>query len=516
MAPDKPLNHVLVVGGGTAGWLAACHLARVGNAADGGLQVTLVESPDIPTIGVGEGTVPLIRESLRNLGISETDFIRECDVTFKQGIRFVDWMKPRGSGENYYHHIFDLIPRSAPDPVPYWLLDSQGRSFVDSVSIQGRVCDAGLGPKLMTQPEYAGVSNYAYHLDAGKFADFLMRHATEKLGVKLLRANVTGVEKDPAGFIDGVQTDRAGYLQADLFVDCTGFRALLLGDAMKVGFVDKGHQLFADTALAVQVPYPSADTPIPCSTRSTAVDHGWIWDIGLTGRRGVGHVYSSAHSAHDEAETLLRRYVGDERGELAVRRIPMRIGHRERFWDKNCVAIGLSQGFVEPLEATGILVYDVTSQLLAELLPVVRDGLGPASGRFNAVVQNAWERVVDFIKLHYFISDREDTAFWKDNRDPASAPPSLVEQLEAWQQRVPNQYDFPGKFDIFNLDNYQYVLYGMHFPTEIGGAGHRFPHAAAARAAGEALNKRAEMALERLLPHRALIERIRTHGLQKI
>ena len=165
------MKEVLVVGGGTAGWLSACHLAKKLGSAKGGIKVTLIESPDIPTIGVGEGTVPAMRQSLQYLGISETDFIRECDATFKQSIKFVDWMQAQDAGAaNYYHHVFDYPDVTEVDLTPYWLMNrSDNTAFADAVSIQGKICDRGLGPKLMTHPEFLGTTNYAYHLDAAKF-----------------------------------------------------------------------------------------------------------------------------------------------------------------------------------------------------------------------------------------------------------------------------------------------------------------------------------------------------------
>ena len=302
MGEDKSgaIKHVLVVGGGTAGWLSACHLAKKlhSNLPDG-IKVTLVESPEIPTIGVGEGTVPAIRNTLEYLGISESDFVRECDVTFKQSIKFVDWRDvPGTSADNSYHHIFDYPAISDIDLTPYWLMGEAGDvPYVNAVAVQGQVCDGGFGPKIMTHPEYLGATNYAYHLDAAKFARFLTKHATEKLGVNHILATVTDVQMALDGNIAAIDTKEAGLLSADLFVDCTGFAALMIGQKLGVEFISKSDVLFVDHALAVQVPYVNADDPIPCHTISTAKEAGWIWDIGLSERRGTGYVYSSRHTS---------------------------------------------------------------------------------------------------------------------------------------------------------------------------------------------------------------------------
>ncbi|SDE02404.1 tryptophan halogenase family protein [Kordiimonas lacus] len=519
---DTLIKHVLVVGGGTAGWLAACHLAKALRSADAtGVRVTLVESADIPTIGVGEGTVPAIRKSLQHLGIDEADFIRECDATFKQSIKFVDWLHAPNGTSHAYHHVFDYPANNGLDLTPYWLMGGAGNaSFVDAVSVQGQVCDAGLGPKVMTNRQYEGLTSYAYHLDAAKLAAFLTGHATSKLGVEHKLANVTDVVLAEDGSIKAVTTDAFGDLEADLFVDCTGFSSLLLGQKMGVGFIDKRDTLFVDHAVAAQVPYTSADAPIPCHTISTAREAGWIWDIGLTERRGTGYVYAADYTDHDRAEAVLRDYlresIGDAADEVATRRIPMRIGYREKFWEKNCVAIGMSQGFVEPLEATGLLVFDATARMLADQFPPTQAAMPLLAKRFNDRVRNAWDRVIDFIKLHYCLSKRDDTAFWRDNRDEAKLPEGLRENLALWRTQPPTVYDFPNKFDVFGIENYLYVLYGMGFETDMAPLEHRYTDTVLAREDFGYVRQMADQMTGQLLPHRTLIDRIKQYGIQKV
>lgn len=511
------IRHILIVGGGTAGWLTACHLAKaLGCHTNQDYRVTVVESPDIPTIGVGEGTVPAIRQSLQHLGISETDLIRHCDASFKQSIRFENWRKTNTTAVHFYHHVFDYPERQDVKITPYWLNSNKQQSYADTVGIQSRLCDLGLAPKLITQPEYEGVANYAYHLDAAKFAALLTRHGVEKLGVKHIKAEVKQVLTDEDGSINSVLTDRAGPLNADLYIDCSGFQSLLLGKALNVGFISKNDVLFCDSAIAVQVPYATDNAAIACSTIATAQSAGWIWDIGLPSRRGVGYVFSSKHLSAEEAEQELRRYIGTQHEALSYRKIPMQVGYRETFWQKNCVAIGLSQGFVEPLEATGLLVYDACARMLADILPSQQKQLAAAAALFNQHARYAWDKVIDFIKLHYCLSDRDDTAFWRENRDQATIPQTLLQKLTNWQNQLPSQYDFPSRFEIFHLDNYLYVLYGMGFHTDVSAMHHRLQHVDAAAQLVASNNHYLQQAQQALLPHRQLIERIKQHGLTTI
>lgn len=512
------IKHVVVVGGGTAGWLTANHLAkRLEAGSANAIKVTLIESPDIPTIGVGEGTVPAIRKTLQYLGISETDFIRECDATFKQSIKFVDWLHNPNShiANNAYHHLFDFPCIQPFDVSPYWLLhSSQEFSYADAVSIQGRICDLGLAPKQMVDPEYVGTTNYAYHLDAAKFARLLTAHAVKNLGVQHLLANVQQVKLSADGNIEKLVTDK-GEVTADFFVDCSGFSALLIGQHLKVGFIDKKSTLFADYALAVQVPYADENTSIPCYTIATAKESGWIWDIGLTTRRGTGYVYSSAHTTHERAEEVLRTYLGAAHKNVSCRKIPMNVGYREKFWVKNCAAIGLSQGFVEPLEATGLLVYDATARMLADLFPAHFDEIPAAAAQFNLRARHAWDKVIDFVKLHYFISRRDDSEFWRDNRLPETASEDLLAKLASWQYQLPTEYDFPSRMEIFNLENYLYVLYGMNYSTDLRGRASRYLEGARAQVVMQKIQQQAMAASKQLLPHRELIDRIKRYGLQK-
>jgi tryptophan halogenase len=512
----RPVRNVVIVGGGTAGWLtagiiAARHRGRIPHQ----FSVTLVESPNVPIIGVGEGTWPTLRSTLKKIGISETDFFRECDASFKQGARFARWTTGKAD-DAYYHPL--MLPQSWSqlNLVPHWLKDAQGESFCDTVCPQGRICDDGLAPKSITTPEYEGAANYAYHLDAGKFAPFLQRHCCEKLGVRHILADVQQVKQTEDGDIRCVTTEQAGDIEGDLFIDCTGFRSLLLGETLGVPFKDCRDVLFCDTALAVQVPYESETSPIASQTISTAQSAGWIWDIGLPTRRGTGHVFSSSHVSDDVAEAELRAYLGPAGQDLPMRKISIRPGHRELFWKRNCVAVGLAAGFLEPLEASAIVLIELSAKLIAEQMPANREVMDVLASRFNATTLYRWGRIIDFLKLHYVLTKRTDSAFWRDNVRPETIPDRLQELLLLWRYQSPWFHDeFDRIEEVFPAASYQYVLYGMGFRTEVE------PEALAgdARAAERAVREN-KFQTERLvgaLPrHRELIRKIVDHGLQPI
>jgi len=313
-------------------------------------------------------------------------------------------------------------------------------------------------------PDYGGALNYAYHLDAGKLASMLARHGVERLGVRHVRDTVTSVEMD-GDDIAAVRTREHGAIAGDLFLDCTGHAALLIGERYGVPFLDRSDILFNDRALAVQLPV-APDSPIASQTNATAHAAGWIWDIGLPGRRGVGCVYSSAHISDDAAEAQLRAYLGG--ADISPRKLSFRSGHRERFWQRNCLAVGLSAGFLEPLEASAIVLIELSVEALLENFPATRASMDAHAGRFNALFRYRWDRIVEFLKLHYVLSEREEP-YWRAHRDPASIPGRLTELLEIWRHQPPSRWDFPMVDEIFPAASYQYVLYGMAFaPPEAG------------------------------------------------
>ncbi|MFJ1467139.1 tryptophan halogenase family protein [Massilia orientalis] len=462
---SKPIEHVVVVGGGSAGWLTAGVLA----AEHPRLTVTLVESPGVPPIGVGEGTWPSMRETLQRIGVSEAAFFRECDAAFKQGSRFDRWVD--GSDGDVYFHPFSL-PQGYGEAnlVAAWQRTHRGVPFADLVSYQPHLCVQGRAPKQPQTPEFAGVANYGYHLDAGKFGVFLQKHCVDKLRVRHVLAHVVDILSTDDGDIAALRTREAGLIEGDLFIDCTGMASLLLGRHYGVPLVSQRDVLFNDRALAVQVPYPTDDTPIASQTTSTAQSHGWTWDIGLPARRGVGYVYSSAHVDDDAAEQTIRAYLASTgiTGEIpAPRKIAFDPGYRARFWERNVVAIGLSAGFIEPLEASALALVELSAGWLADDLPATRAQMDTIAARFNEAFTYRWERIIDFLKLHYVLSKRTDTDYWLDHRAARTQSARLRELLALWRTRAPSRRDFPRIEEIFPSASWQYILYGMGFRPEL-------------------------------------------------
>lgn len=506
-------KRVLIVGGGTAGWLTAGYLARRLSAdLPGGAAIQLVESAEIGILGVGEGTFPTIRNTLATIGISETDLVRHCGASFKQGAKFAHWrFTPGQPGPDHYTHPFQLAQAdNGLDLLPYWLLGHGGTANWDEVcSPQKKAADAYRAPKLPSHPDYVAPLNYAFHFDAVALARLLRDKAVAN-GVSHLADQVTHVDVGADGAIAGVETEHHGRLEADLYIDCTGFRAELIGKALGQPYRSCRDVLFCDTALAAQLPYPDAQTPIVSYTLATAQEAGWMWDIGLDRRRGIGHVFSSAHTDDARAEELLRGYLGAAGARADVRKIRFEAGYRETNWHKNCVAIGLSSGFFEPLEATGIVFSEVAAGMVANLFPWGGD-YETSARQFNANMLKRYDRARDFIKLHYCISERRDTAFWRDNVDAASIPDSLSDLLERWRFRPPTEIDIDANVDIFTDASWQYVLYGMGWKTDLSARAGAYRYVSEARQAFAEVERQSAFAIANLPSNRQLIEYARHH-----
>lgn len=513
------VKRLVIVGGGSAGWLTAGVIAAEHRVKDGqGLQVTLLESPDVSPIGVGEGTWPTMRDTLRKIGVGESDFIRQCDASFKQGSKFERWVD--GREHDYYFHPF-VVPQGYTEInlVAGWLKRHATTPFADLVSFQPHLCAQGKAPKQVTTPEYAAVANYAYHLDAGKFGIFLRDHCVSKLGVRHVSDHMTAIVAAPNGDLAAVETRNNGRIEGDLFVDCTGLSARLLGDYFGVPFVPQDKVLFNDTALALQVPYADERAAIASQTISTAQTSGWIWDIGLPTRRGIGYVFSSAHIGAEAVERELLDYVertGGGRPQASPRKLAFRPGYRREFWHRNCVAIGLSAGFIEPLEASALALVELSASMLSDEMPATRESMDLIARRFNDFFTYRWERVIDFLKLHYVLSRREDSDFWRDNRRAETLGERLRELLLLWRHQPPSRYDLHRVEEVFPSASYQYVLYGMGFRPEPEGFSRR--HDDPDRA-DEYFLEAAQLTRKMLgaLPsNRDLIDHIRKNGLQRI
>lgn len=461
-------RRILIVGGGTAGWLTAAYLARaldLDGRAD--LSITVVESPDVGTVGVGEGAFPTIRTTLQFLGIDEYEFIRATSATFKQGIRFDNWLHaPRADGVSQFLHPFEP-PLYADETslVAMWLAQNERTRppFAEAVTIQHHVVAHRRGPKRVEEAGFAAPLSYAYHFDAAGLARLLADRA-QSLGVTHVADRLLQVAIDGDGGIAHLEFERSGAMQADLYIDCTGLRSELIGGALGEPFVSVRKYLFTDRALACRAPHRPAHDPLPSYTIAAAHGAGWMWDIGLRDLRGIGNVYSSAHMDDAAARAALGAYLDAPDVAESARLIRFEPGYRKRQWVRNCVAVGMSGGFLEPLESTGIVLIEVAAAMIAELFP--HNGpIDAAADRFNALMAARYDAIVNFLKLHYCLSHREEP-FWRDNVDPSSIPDSLRALLDQWRFRPPSRFDFMIDVETFAFFNYQYILYGMGFTTQ--------------------------------------------------
>lgn len=497
----KPVKKILIVGGGTAGWLTAALVAAQHKSQHTqGIQVTLVESSDIPTVGVGEGTWPTMKNTVQQIGIKEQDLFKRCHAVFKQGGKFVDWV--HGNGDFYYHPFTVPLGYGRIDLAPYV---SKIENYAVEANFQHHVCEAGLAPRTLAESEYTGQCNYAYHLDAGAFADLLKEHCKGELGVEHIVGTVEDISVANE-HIESVRIKDVGELSADLFVDCTGFASLLLGGALQVPFKSVDEILFNNRALAMQVPYADPDAPIACHTIATGQNAGWIWDIGLTHRRGVGHVYSTDYLSDDEAEANLRRYLGAAANDLEPRKICFEAGHRQQFWKNNCVAVGMAAGFVEPLEATAIMLIEISARYIAENLPATKQLMPITAKRFNQQMDYRWQRIIDFLKLHYMLTKRPEP-YWQAHLQESTIPDSLNEDLALWRYKGPSSGDFESAIELFPAASYQYVLYGMGFKPDFDVQAHLYDLNQQAEQIIRRNQSVTEQMLQNLPPHREYIQK---------
>ncbi|RPJ67656.1 tryptophan 7-halogenase [Alteromonas sediminis] len=458
------INNVVIVGGGTAGWLTAAVLAAQFDTRKN-FSVTLIESPNIKTIGVGEGTWPTMAATLRRIGLSEAQFISECDASFKQGSRFINWRS--GQNESYYHPFSLPVGYNDINIVDHWLDNGATTSFDEFATNQASVCSRHLAPKQASTPEYANVVNYGYHLDAGKFARLLKTHCVERLGVQHISADVTRVNHTNE-HIDSVILADGRAVLGHLFIDCTGFKRLLIGDHMGARFISQKSVLFNDRAMAFQVPYADEHAPINSTTHATAHKNGWIWDIGLPSRKGIGIVYSSDYGNEQQAYDMMENYIEQQAphcnlADITPNKITLDPGHLNTFWKGNCVAIGLSAGFIDPLEATAMVLIEFSAKFIRDHLPAGKQDLGFLSNKFNQRMDLHWRNIIDFIKLHYVLSERTDSQYWLDHRAQHSVPESLNRLLTVWARRAPWHADIEVAESMFPPASYQYILYGMGF-----------------------------------------------------
>ncbi|MDZ7645497.1 MAG: tryptophan halogenase family protein [Woeseiaceae bacterium] len=422
------LERIVIVGGGTAGWMTAAALARVLDTERTAIE--LVESEQIGTVGVGEATIPAIHDFNRRLGIDERDMMRFTNATFKLGIEFVDWRRP---GDAYLHpfgtygqdmngvafHHYWLKHRELGDATPI-----EAYSLPHVASKLGRFDYPETDPRSVRS-----TYSYAFHFDASLYGQYLRRLA-EGLGVRRTEGRVVDVGLRPDdGYIDQVTLESGGTIGGDLFIDCSGFRGLLIEQALATGYEDWRHWLPCDRAFAV--PSENVGDPVP-HTRATAHGAGWQWRIPLQHRTGNGHVFSSAFMAEDEARRILLENI-EGRALDEPRQLRFVPGKRRRMWNRNCVAVGLSGGFLEPLESTSIYLIQAAIMKLIEFFPDRRLA-APDRDEFNRQLDRKFDEVRDFIILHYKATERDDTEFWKYCR-AMDVPDELARRIELFRRR---------------------------------------------------------------------------------
>ena len=477
---------VVIVGGGSSGWMAAAYLQKVlnPNGAPVKVDVTLIESPAASTITEAEATIPSIKHLLSAIEVNELDFIRATDATFKQSIKYVNW---EHNDNSFYHHPFSRVRKQPLDNSgKQWLNSNQEIPFMETCSEQPIICEMGLSPVMMTQWDFGQPLTYAYQMNAKKFADYL-RDISVPRGVKHILANVTDINMKDNEHIKSVCTDQGHELDADLFIDCTGFRAKLIEEKLGVGFEDCSQWLLCDRATTMHVPY---ETHYPGMVRpyttATALSNGWVWDIPLQTKRSIGYVHSSKFIDVDAADKEMRAYQGGDTKNLESRTIHFKVGHRKKHWQGNCIALGLSGGFVEPLESTGLYLSDLGSVMLAEYFPYKDEHIETMSYRYNRIMSNRFYEILDFINLHYCLTKRTDTEFWKEVQKPERINPRLQAKLDYWQSKPPSMSDFDDQSflkmsqksiktsntdnrenvdtaGLWNHESYECIINGMHY-----------------------------------------------------
>lgn len=447
----KPLRRILIVGGGSSGWMSAALLARL---FQGMYDVTLVESEEIGTIGVGEATIPAIKKYNELLGLEENEFMARTQASFKLGIQFENWLRKDQS----YIHGFGVIGQDWEwlRCHHYWLkAHAMGRA--EDFAAYSINTAAALENKFVRAQTQMGDSPlahvaHAFHLDASLFAKFLSGYAQER-GVRRVEGKVVDVKlRGEDGFIESVQLADGQVLEADLFLDCSGFRGLLIEGALKTGFVDWSHWLPCDSALAVPCTRSENFTPY---TRSIAHGSGWQWRIPLQHRTGNGHVYAKDFISDDEAASIL---LGNLDGEAMADPLQVRFkaGKRTKLWNKNCVAVGLAGGFLEPLESTSLHLVQSGLIRLIRLFPDLEFDAGNID-EFNRQTDFEYERIRDFIILHYKATERDDTAFWNYCRT-MEVPDTLRRKMDLW---MANGRIFREDEELFSEESWIQVFIGQ-------------------------------------------------------
>jgi len=453
---EHSIREVVIVGGGTAGWMAAAALSRFLN--NGYTRVTLIESEEIGTIGVGEATIPPLIAFNSLLGINENEFMKATQATFKLGIEFVNW---GGVGDRYFHPFGSMGQDLQGLPFHQLYLRERARRVMPDITEWAMTAVAASRGKFARPGREAQFPlnqlNYAFHFDAGLYARFL-RNFAEAGGVRRVEGRIVDVQlNDETGFVESVKLSDGQSIAGELFIDCSGFRGLLIEQALETGYEDWTHWLPCDRAIAVPSKLSGPAEPF---TRSTAHSSGWQWRIPLQHRMGNGHVYSSAHISDEDAQrVLLDNLEGEPLAE--PRRLSFTTGRRKMAWNRNVVSLGLSSGFVEPLESTSIHLVQAGIARLINVFPDRR--FNPLErDEYNRNMKKGFEWVRDFIILHYKATKRDDSEFWKRCRS-IDIPAELSERIEHFRNKG---RIFAEGVELFPVTSWVAVMMGQHIVPE--------------------------------------------------
>ncbi|SHN38810.1 Tryptophan halogenase [Duganella sacchari] len=418
---------IIIVGGGTAGWMTAL---MYGDALiKQGVEITVLESPTVGVIGVGEGSTPALKRYFDSLGIQESEWMPACNATYKSGIGFDGWSTKPGY-DNYFHQFATMVDNLT---LPNFMENVHARQrgvHIDArpnrYFLSARLSEDCLAPK--SSENFPFFTNYGYHFDATLLGQFLHKRAVA-LGVQYKSCHVTHAVMNERGDIAAVATKEGEHLAADFFVDCSGFSALLIGKALETPFVSYADNLFNDSAIAM--PSEIGDK-IPTKTVSSAMRHGWAWKIPLTNRYGNGYVYSSSFVSADEAEHELRSKLGLLESDTQARHLKMKLGRVTKHWNRNVLAVGLSQGFLEPLEATALYLTQMTAAIF--LLFLEKGDLSDqARDVYNQQIHDYFDSHRDYIVAHYKTNSRTDTPYWRANAENLdSVSDSLKHIFQTW------------------------------------------------------------------------------------
>lgn len=524
MLPRK----VLIVGSGCEAWMTAAQLNGVLNR-DGRrfADIGVLDLHGAQRSGHGESTLANFNHVLAVMGIDQLQFMKRVEGTFKQSTKFVDWLHIGHA----FHHPFSLERTGPVDSVGrHWLKSNRSVPFASTISVQPALCEMKLAPQRLGPWDFGPPLPFAYHLDEARFADYL-REVSIQRGVTRYADELVGVEKQDGGQIAAVRTAGGVRLEADLFVDCSGTDALLIGGELGVEWDDCSQLSLCDRSTALQVPYPHYyPGHVRPFTTATALSAGWVVDVPLQNARSLRYIHCSDRLSREEAEAELRAFEGSHAESLSVNTCDLRPGRRVHAWVGNCIAIGDSAGRTDPLVSTRLYMCNLAAAMLAEHFPF-GDELAPLAFRFNRIMTNRFYEVLDFVNLHYCLNRRTDSEFWVEARSREPINERLRAKLEYWRQKPPSRSDFedqffPGQVEwrlpsgslqgddrspvdtggLWGYENYEAVLYGMDFLREECDEwfGHERPDPQVLASVTERLS----LAPSKLPPHDLWLERV--------